>query len=606
MTTHDIVIVGAGAAGSTLALLLARYGIPSTIVDQRTDTRLHPAAHVVNARTLEIWNQASPKLVRTLETMTPAIDTVNIIRWCTDVRADPLGQIDLLSEPERLAEVRGHSPFLISHIGQHLLMPALWKALDDEALIDFRRGWRADLDEGTLVLQPPGLAPITETPQYLVAADGANSALRNRAGIAMTGPVLANMGSVFFHAPRLYPEGHDRPLLSWIYHPRFSGVMIAHADDDYVLMTPYLHPAQLIARDSENYWNRQLPDVIGGADYQIRSTGTWTMTSQLASTFRRGPLMLIGDAAHRFPHTGGFGLNSGVQDAHNLAWKLAAVLDSGAPDTLLDTYETERRPVIARFAEQSTTNHFKLDEVTAPLGITNRSLHQATEFMAKPWLSRIPDRVMASVADGLTRAQTSRTKRLLRDDTRGRRLRRRMAETIPGQLEHFVASGLEFGYAYVSPLIDTGIEGPCPDGDVSIYVPTTHPGTRLPHALVGDGDGEIRPLHDLIRPAGLTLFTADPPAWAAKMPQSLANVPITITGLTPPSPDTRSAMLDLFEIGEHGAVVVRPDGHVVWRSRNGVDAIDHFATFVLSAWAPLSNVRTEAGQNPVHHHQEQS
>lgn len=605
MTTEPVVIVGAGAAGCTMALLLARYGVPSTVVDQRTDTRLHPAAHVVNARTLEIWNQASPNLIRALEAMTPAIDTVNLIRWCTDVRATPLGEIDLLSEPDRLAEVRGHSPFLISHIGQHLLMPALWEALDDEALVDFRRGWRASLDAGTLALEPPRGAPTTETPRYVVAADGANSSLRDAAGIAMEGPVLANMGSVFFHAPNLYRDGHDRPLLSWIYHPRFSGVMIAHADDDYVLMTPYLHAAQAIARDSENYWNRQLPNVIGATDYQIRSTGTWTMTSQLATRFRRGPLLLIGDAAHRFPHTGGFGLNSGVQDAHNLAWKLAAVLHSGAPDTLLDTYETERRPVVARFAEQSTTNHFKLDEVTAPLGITNRSLHQATELMAKPWSSRIPDRVMASVADGLTRAQTSRTKRLLRDDARGRRLRQRMAETIPGQLEHFVASGLEFGYAYVSPLIDT-VGGPCPDGDVSIYEPTTHPGARLPHTFVGDGVRGIRPLHDLIRTAGLTLFTADLQAWNASMPPSLAGLPIAVTGLTPPSPDAHSAMLELLEIGERGAVVVRPDGHVVWRSTTGVDAVDQFEAFVLSAWAPLSRVRAEAGHEPAHRHRERS
>lgn len=605
MATESVVIVGAGAAGCTLALLLARYGIPSTVVDQRTEARLHPAAHVVNARTLEIWSHASPNLIRALEAMTPAIDTVNLIRWCTDVRTTPLGEIDLLSEPDRLAEVQGHSPFLISHIGQHLLMPALWEALDDEESIDFRRGWRADLDAGAFLLKPPAGAPTTAVAQYVVAADGANSSLRDAAGIEMNGPVLANMGSVFFHAPNLYPDGHDRPLLSWIYHPRFSGVMIAHADDDYVLMTPYLHPAQPIARDSQDYWNRQLPNVIGGADYQIRSTGTWTMTSQMATTFRRGHLLLIGDAAHRFPHTGGFGLNSGVQDAHNLAWKLAAVLDSGAPDTLLDTYETERRPVVARFAEQSTTNHFKLDEVTAPLGITNRSLHQATEFMAKPWLSRIPDRVMASVADGLTRAQTSRTKRLLRDDARGRRLRRRMAETIPGQLEHFVASGLEFGYAYVSPLIDT-VEGPCPDGDVSFYEPTTHPGARLPHTVVGDGAGGIRPLHDLIRPAGLTLFTANLQQWAASMPPSLSDLPIAMTMLSPPDPDARPAMLDLLEIGECGAVVVRPDGHVVWRSRTGVDAVDRLEAFLLRAWAPLSTVRAETGQSPAYRHQEQS
>jgi hypothetical protein len=363
--------------------------------------------------------------------------------------------------------------------------------------------------------------------------------------------------------------------------------MIAHADDDYVLMTPYLHEAQSVARHSRDYWNRQLPHVIGTNDYEIRSTGTWTMTSQMAQSFRRGPLLLIGDAAHRFPHTGGFGLNSGVQDAHNLAWKLAAIFTSGAPDSLLDTYETERRPVVTRFAEQSTTNHFKLDEVTASLGITNRSLHQATEFMAKPWLSWIPDRVMAAVADGLTHAQTSRTKRLLQQDSRGRQLRRRMAESIPGQLEHFVASGLEFGYAYDSPLIDTASEGPCPDGDVSLYVPTTHPGTRLPHVLVSDGDAgaTIRPIHEMVGAAGLTLFTADPEAWSAALEHPPMVVPVTIVTLTAPNAEGRAAMVELLEIGDHGAVVVRPDSHVVWRNQIGPSAIDQLLQFLDVAWA---------------------
>ncbi len=592
MDTHPVVIVGAGAAGCTLALLLARRGIPSTVVEQRTDARLHPAAHVINARTLEIWNEASPSLIRVLEAITPPIDTVNIIRWCTDVRAAPLGEIDLLSIPEQLAEVRAHSPFLISHIGQHLVMPALWDALDGEELIDFRRGWRASMasvDETapTLRLTPPGSAAIDVVPRFVIAADGANSALREAAGIEMEGPVLANMGSVFFHAPGLYPDGQSRPLLSWIYHPRFSGVLIAHADDDYVLMTPYLHPAQRIAQNSVDYWNQQLPNVIGTTEYHIRSTGTWTMTSQMADAFRRGSLLLIGDAAHRFPHTGGFGLNSGVQDAHNLAWKLDAVLNSGASESLLDTYDVERRPAVARFAEQSTTNHFKLDEVTASLGVTNRSLHQATEIMAKPWLSWIPDRMMAAIAEVMTTAQTSRTKRLLLQNVKGRRSRQLMADAIPGQVEHFVSSGLEFGYAYDSPLIDTAIEGPCPDGDVFRYSPTTHPGARLPHTPVLDETGTATTLHRLIRAKGLTLFTADEPHWSAIVQRAGTTVPIAVIPLVATSPDDHKALLALLEIDDHGAVLVRPDGHVVWRSRVRSDdgTADELGQFLARAWS---------------------
>lgn len=597
MDTDSVVIVGAGAAGSTLALLLARYDIPSTLVEQRSDPRLHPAAHVINARTLEIWNQASPALGRALESITPPIDTVNIIRWCTDVRTPPLGEIDLLSQPDRLAEVRTHSPYLISHIGQHLLMPAMWEVLDDEPLIDFRRGWRADMAGDELVLRKHGLEPTVVAPRYIIAADGANSTLRDAAGIAMRGPVLANMGSVFFHAPGLYPDGSDRPLLSWIYHPRFSGVMIAHADDDYVLMTPYLHDAQLIARDSRRFWDRTLPNVIGSTDYRIRSTGTWTMTKQIADRFRRGRLLLIGDAAHRFPHTGGFGLNSGVQDAHNLAWKLAAVLCTGASDSLLDTYETERRPVVTRFAAQSTDNHFKLDEVTEPLGITNRSLHQATELMGKLPLNWMPDPVIARVADALTSAQTSRTRRLLRHSARSRRLRQRMSAVIPGQEEHFVASGLEFGYAYESQLIDTA-EGPCPDGDVSFYRPTTHPGARLPHTFIRSADGSEVSTHDAIARTGLTVFTADPQNWSENLARMPAAVPLTVVALTETSEDRHAAMIELFEVGERGAVVVRPDGHVAWRTHADASTVDRLIDFVERTWgAVYPQLRTDVNQH---------
>lgn len=593
MASDPIVIVGAGAAGSTLALLLARYDIPSTIVDQREDPRLHPAAHVINARTLEIWNQASPTLGRVLEAITPAIDTVNLIRWCTDVRAQPLGEIDLLSQPERLAEVRSHSPYLISHIGQHLLMPAMWEALDEEPLIDFRRGHRAEWNGERLTLRSSSGDTCSTAARYVIAADGANSSLRDAVGIAMRGPVLANMGSVFFHAPNLYPAGADRPLLSWIYHPRFSGVMIAHADDDYVLMTPYLHPAQRVARDGRRFWDRVLPHVIGSTDYRIRSTGTWTMTKQIADRFRRGPLLLVGDAAHRFPHTGGFGLNSGVQDAHNLAWKLDAVLHAGAPDTLLDTYEIERRPVVERFAAQSAHNHFTLDDVTAPLGITNRSLHRATELFGTLPLSRVPDDVIARVADALTLAQTSRTRRLLRQNPRSRRLREQMARAIPNQEEHFVASGLEFGYSYTGPLI-ADAEGPCPSGDVSRYHPTTHPGARLPHACIRRDDGSQTTTHDAIAPRGLTLFTADPRLWGTHLANWHAT-PLTLVTLAAPSEDGQAALIALFDVGEHGAVVVRPDGHVVWRTRSG-GGIDQLAEFVDHAWQQVYPRRDDPGK----------
>lgn len=557
------VIVGAGPTGCTLALLLARYGIPSVIVERRRDPFTHPAAHVINARSLEIWHHASPQLARDVAALAPPSDEVSVIEWRTDLRSPPLGQIDLLSAPELVDEVQSHSRFLVSHIGQHRLMPVLWDAVDREPLIELRRGCvvtglrqrskgvvlRVDGDGGSDDLTAP----------FLVGADGANSAVRDLLGIGMRGPVLAKMGSVFFHAPSL-ADGPRRPLLRWLYGPAFSGVMIAHADDDYVLMTPYLDDRQAIARRSRDYWETVLPRVLGdGVEHTIHTTRTWTMTSQTAERFAEGAVLLAGDAAHRFPHTGGFGLNSGVQDAHNLAWKIAAVIEGRADRGLLDTYETERRPVVRRFADQSTANHFLLDQAVKGMAPDNKSLARVTAVFDTAVARRLPAPLAGRLADAIVRLGVSRSTLLTGDGRAARRRRDVVATRIPDQLEHFASTGLEFGYAYRSPLIGSE-ETPQPvDGDgVVFYLPTTWPGARMPHAWIRH-DGEVRSTHDVLDLRVPTLFTADPEPW-----RTGTAVPVIELAAADPA-DTR-ALIELFEVGEQGAVLVRPDGHVAWRS----------------------------------------
>ncbi|MFF7980575.1 FAD-dependent monooxygenase [Streptomyces sp. NPDC007901] len=588
MRTAPVVIAGAGPTGSTLALLLARHGIPSTVLERREQPLMHPAAHIINARSLEIWHHTSPRLATEITALAPPTDTINIIRWCSRL-TESLGEIDLLSDPDRLTDLQAHSPFLIAHIGQHQLMPVLWAALDREPLVDFRPGTAVSAIEAGADRIAVHTERATQAldAAYLVAADGANSMVRDSAGIPLQGPVLANMGSVFFHAPELHPPGTVRPLLSWIYQPDFCGVMIAHANDDYILMTAYLHPEQEIARDSRRYWERALPRVLGSTEVTIRSTGTWKMTSQTARAFRQGRLLLAGDAAHRFPHTGGFGLNSGVQDAHNLAWKIAAVLRGGADDVLLDTYESERRPVVERFAEQSVANHFLLDEVTAPVGITNRAVRQTTEALAHPLLSRVPPRALGWACDRLTPLQLKRTGVLLASTPRGRRVRAHIAAAIPDQLEHFVSTGLEFGYTYDGPLIHA--ETPPPGGgDVVTYRPTTRPGARLPHAVVQHEDTP-RPVHDLLPHDGLALVTPDPGAWERALRERPADcpLPVRVVGLVAASPAEEGTLVELFEVGRHGAVLVRPDGHVAWRTTGTAgQATPELNRFLRDHWQP--------------------
>lgn len=573
VTEAPLIVVGAGATGATTALLLARLGIRSIVLERRTTPLLHPAAHVLSARSFEIWHQASPRLCRGISAHVPPIETVSRIQWRSTFAAEPLGEIDLLSQPDRLAEVQSHSDHLISHVGQHLLMPVLWAALEREELVDLRLGTtvrHVDPEAaGGCVIETTdavGNTAMLRT-SYVVGADGANSTVRDLVGVPMEGSVLANMGSVFFRSADRFTGPGPVPMLSWIYQPDFCGVLISHADDHYVLMGAFVHPGQEMPRDPDAYWSRLLPRVLGEAvAAEIRSTGTWMMRSELAGRFRAGPVVLAGDAAHRFPHTGGFGLNSGVQDAHNLAWKLAAVL-RGAPAELLDTYEAERRPVVQAFAEQSVANHFLLDRVTSKVGVTNRSLQQATVGLRRPPLSWLPDRAAVPLVEWLTARQMSRTAVLTKPGPRGDRARQHMASTIPDQLEHFVSTGLELGYQYRSGLVDH--TAPMVSlADVTRYEPTTEPGARMPHVLVTSPAGDVGVHADLPLDA-LTLVSPDPEGWAEVLDASDHGVALRVRSLAVGA--SRDGAIDLLDVGRRGAVLVRPDGHVAWRSGRSPD-----------------------------------
>ncbi|WP_052070363.1 FAD-dependent monooxygenase [Rhodococcoides fascians] len=567
--SSPIVIIGAGPAGTTAALLLARRGIRTVLLERRTSPLFHPAAHVINARTLEIWNEYSTELAESIAAMSPPHEQVNLISWYGGLADGAIGSIDLLSDPERKAVVESQSPYMVSHIGQHILMPALWAAVDGEPLIEFRRGVTVESVESNSSDARVAFRTVTGDVSevrapYVLACDGANSATRDAAGISLTGPVLANMGSAFFTSTTLFPDD-ARPLLSWIYTPDLCGVLISHADHRYILMTAYLHPEQEIARDGRRFWDKTLPKVLGTNDFELESTGTWVMTSQTADSFRRDRLLLLGDAAHRFPHTGGFGLNSGVQDAHNLAWKLDAVLSGAAAPALLDTYDTERRPVVEKFAEQSVANHFRMDDIGKRVGITNAMLAKATQAMGRVPLNKIPGRLIAPVAAAATRQQMRRSRSLRPDVTGSAQLRAEIAAAIPLQVEHFVSTGLQFGYLYDSALIAQDASAK-PVEDVVDYVPTTYPGARMPHALLCV-DGRLVSPHEVLDPNMLSLFTFAGSDWAPVLKELGGIRPgIALVGVDAPVGVDRNELISLYEVGEAGAILVRPDGHVAWRT----------------------------------------
>jgi 2,4-dichlorophenol 6-monooxygenase len=257
------------------------------------------------------------------------------------------------------------------------------------------------------------------------------------------------------------------------------------------------------------------------------------MTAQVAEQYGSGRIFLIGDSAHRFPPTGGMGLNTGVQDAHNLAWKIAAVEGEWGTESLLETYESERRPVARHNADQSLANALRLFEVPQALGVTDRSKESNARMQA----------VLA--------------------DPGGRR---RVAAAIENQAEHFDMLGLQLGFSYdVGALADDGTAKPVvAQNPVREVVPSSRPGARLPHGWVERAGQRLSTL-DLVQPDRFTLLI-DSHGDAWEQASRHLGVPIEVVRFGADVVDLDGWWTSVARMSPGGALLVRPDQHVAFRS----------------------------------------
>ncbi|NWH09474.1 MAG: FAD-dependent monooxygenase [Alphaproteobacteria bacterium] len=595
-----VVIVGAGPVGCTAALLLAKNGIQTDLIERRSHPVLHPAAHVLNARSLEIWASIDRRLAQAILDASPPPEELLEIVWYTALSGRRLGHIATVPGGEDLLRIMEQSAWRSTHLGQHKLEPLLWKQIEQTPLITLHRGMTfesaTETETGVKVVARTGTMPVEFKGRYLIGADGANSAVRQGCQIPMDGPELAHVASAFFRADlsRFFPQ--RPPLLSWIYNENFVGPLIHHYDNHWILMSPYFPSVQSGEDFTPQRWRQLIWGAIGSraVDISLISTGTWTMTSQIAERYRSGRIFLVGDAAHRFPPTGGFGLNTGAGDAQNLAWKLAGVLSGALCEPVLDTYETERRPVAAANAAQSVKNHFKMDLVTRHFGLKSGGAASFNKALGAPPLSWLPrGRRQGLVERGLARARRGAAA-LAITSRKSDELRGRVAADIAQQQEHFSARGLEMGYAYAQGIVmPENSPKPVAGAGVVDYRPTTWPGARLPHAWCGNKAGEIS-THDLLEPGAFLLLTGPGRALAwseacAKLSAHCA-LPIRLAELADgANPNLVSYWERIFEVGADGAVLVRPDGHVFSRFMAPDEAAIEAACHSLRLLLPRGN-----------------
>jgi putative polyketide hydroxylase len=348
--------VGAGPAGLMTALVLARHGVGVALAERHPGTSILPRATGINVRTMEILRELG------LEAALRAVEVdIRGLPVMTDLETLP-GPV-LRSVPNfnsRGPEDPGWpSPIPQSFCGQDVLEPLLVDAVRasahadiwfDTELMEFEQdgsGVRTRLRE-----RASG-AVRTVRAEYLVAADGAHSGIRAALGIRMAGhDNLSDEINVLLKADLSAVVAGRRSIVfrlrnRWL--PR-GGILRNNDDADRW---------SLIAPDPGDVTVERLIEMIRGCaadpelEVEILATGRWVKAAMLAAAFWAGRVFLVGDAAHRLAPAGAMGMNTAIQGAHNLAWKLAGVVNGWAGEGLLETYESECRPVSARTVELS-------------------------------------------------------------------------------------------------------------------------------------------------------------------------------------------------------------------------------------------------------------
>jgi len=362
-----VLIVGGSLVGLSTAVFLGVRGVPSLVVERHVGTAIHPRAALVNQRTMESYRSVG------IEDEIAEAAAKEFVQNGAIVSVESLGGKELDYYFRNINEgVEALSPSQRLFITQIGLEPVLLrKAEQFGAEVQYSSEVAAleqDSDGVEATIRPRGGGPErTVRARYVVAADGAHSPVRERLGIESLGH-----GS-FSDSITIYFRADVRPLLGernlsvvYVFNPRLVGFFRFSIDGDagFLVVNATFdeegNRSVAIGEDtSEATCIRYVREALGdpGIPVQIENVQRWSATADWAERFSEGRIHLGGDAVHVMPPTGGFGGNCGVQDGFDLAWKLQHVLDGLAEPALLETYDTERRPVGSFTTEQAYTRY---------------------------------------------------------------------------------------------------------------------------------------------------------------------------------------------------------------------------------------------------------
>ena len=355
--TIQVVLAGGGPVGLACAVELGRRGIGCLVVEPRTTvSRARPRCKTINVRSMQHlrrWGIAGR--LRARAPLSPAWSTDAV--FCTSLAGRELsrftGVLGLVPEGDRFPELGQQAP-------QYVLEELLRDVVRELPACQLATGFTVTgvgQDEGgvRVTVADRGGGHAVVTADYLVGCDGPRSVVRDRIGSAYTGEAALrpNFGMVFT-APDLWRHVRHGPAVHyWIINPAAPALMGPIDLDGTWWLIAFGVDSETGEREAV-----RLIDAAAGvpSGAVVRSTDPWTARMQIADTMRRGRVFLAGDAAHLNPPFGGHGLNTGIGDAVDLGWKLAATLDGWGGPALLDSYQVERRPIQERVIREATAN----------------------------------------------------------------------------------------------------------------------------------------------------------------------------------------------------------------------------------------------------------
>ena len=510
MEDVPVVIIGGGPVGLTASILLSQAGVRSLLVERHAGTSIHPKARAINGRTMEIFHQCGVEAV--IRSAGLPLDHTGMIIWAKTLAGEEIERrVPWRAGPQAAAV----SPVRNCLCAQDDLEPVLRTFAEQREVGELKFSTEAvafeqEANGVTVALENRGGGDKeTVRASYVIAADGAQSRIRSKLGTRMLGPAnVYDSVNILFNADLTAWTAHRPAGLYFIENDRIRGSFLTiNARDRWGFLISAMGAFGYTAEDITPERAIDIIRLAAGVpnlDVKVLGIAPWTASAHVAEQYRYERIFLVGDAAHEMPPTGGLGMNTGVQDVHNLVWKLAAVLKGIASPLLLDTYHDERQPVARAITEQSLIN-----------------------------------------ATSMGRLEQTK-------------------KNVGARPEYLNEQGLIFGATYTSQaIVPDGTAAPYVANSVTDYVPSARPGGRAPHVFFQHKGKQLSTIDVVGQSFALLAAAAGRPGVEAanELARDYA-LPLKTLSIDD------SAFASTYELNASGAVLVRPDGHVGWRSRS--------------------------------------